>query len=157
MDDKRTLLIPKIEDGIVIDHIPAGLGTPLLELLRKYSGLKDEIFSVGLNYKSDKLGRKDMVKIGVSELPKRALQEISIIAPGVSIKGITDFAVDKRYVLHMPDEIVDLVKCKNPNCITNSERKLESRFTCIRRDLALYRCGHCERVFELDKLERTVA
>ena len=157
MDDRRTLLIPKIEDGIVIDHIPAGLGTPLLELLRKYSELKEEVFSVGLNYNSDRLGRKDMVKIGVRELPERALQEISIIAPGVSIKRITDYEVDKRYTLNMPDSIVDLVKCKNPNCITNSERKLETRFTCIQREQALYRCGHCERVFELDKLERTLA
>ena len=157
MHDRKLLLIPKIEDGIVIDHIPAGLGTPLLELLRKFSELKDSIFSVGLNYNSDKLGRKDMVKIGVRELPERALQEISIIAPGVSIKGITDYEVNKRYTLHMPDDIVGLVRCKNPNCITNFERKLETRFTCVKRELALYRCGHCERVFELDKLERTLA
>lgn len=157
MDDRRTLLIPKIENGIVIDHIPAGLGTPLLDLLRDYAELKDRVFSVGLNYNSDKLGRKDMVKIGARELPQRALQEISIIAPGVSIKRITDYEVDKRYTLNMPDSIADLVKCKNPNCITNSERKAETRFTCIAPELALYRCGHCERVFELDKLETTLA
>ena len=157
MDDRKTLHIPKIENGIVIDHIPSGLGTPLLDLLRTYSELKERVFSVGLNYTSERLGRKDMVKIGVHELPQRALQEISIIAPGVSIKRITDYEVDKRYTLDMPESITDLVKCKNPNCITNSESKAETRFTCIEHDLALYRCGHCERVFELDKLETTLA
>lgn len=154
MDDKKTLLIPKIDRGIVIDHIPAGLGLKLMHLMTRYPDLEDKVITLGVNYDSHRLGSKDMIKIAIEELPSAVLEQLSILAPGVTIKRITDYSVDKKYVLQLPDNMENLVRCKNPNCITNWEGTLPTRFARMGPESTKYKCAHCERVFELDTLER---
>jgi len=163
MDDKNVLLIPKIENGIVIDHIPAGLGPKLLELLLRYPRLRSVALTLGVNYRSTRMGTKDMIKLGTRELPADAQAQISIVAPGVTVKTITDYRVGEKLVLSLPDRMIGLVKCRNPNCITNAERSVETRFTLDGsaessigrgKGRAEYRCAHCERVFALAELER---
>lgn len=154
MDNKKLLLIPKIEEGIVIDHIPAGLGLKLMGLMRRYPDMRDTVITLGVNYNSPKLGTKDMIKIALRELPAEVLEQLSILAPGVTIKRITDYSVDKKYVLQMPDKLESLVRCRNPNCITNWEGALPTRFNRIAPDSGKYKCNHCERVFPLDRLEK---
>ncbi len=153
MNSERHLLIPKIESGIVIDHVPAGLGAGILELLRSYAGLDDAQITLGLNYDSNKLGRKDMLKIIAPELPKKVLAHLSILASGVTIKRVDNYRVQGKYSLQPPDHIEGLARCINPNCISNHERQASARFTRLGETSHKFRCAYCERVFELDELD----
>lgn len=153
MNSERHLLIPKIESGIVIDHVPAGLGPAILELLRSYAGLDDAQITLGLNYDSNKLGRKDMLKIIAPELPEKILHHLSLLASGVTIKRVDDFRVQGKYSLQPPDRIESVARCINPNCVSNHEGGASARFTRLGQTTHKFRCGYCERVFELDELD----
>jgi aspartate carbamoyltransferase regulatory subunit len=150
--DDKLLLIPKIENGFVIDHIPVGNGVRILEIVQLYGELAEAIVTLGMNLSSTKLGKKDMIKISVRELPRRVAQHISLICPGVTIKRIADYRVVERIVIEVPDTIENQVRCLNPNCITNAERDAGTRFACTDRAQHKYRCAYCERVFDLDRL-----
>lgn len=151
----QVLLIPKIENGIVIDHIPVGLGVRILEIIRAHPGLDQVVVTLGLNYDSPRMGRKDIVKLSVRELPERVLEHISVVSPGATIKRITEFQVDKKYTSVAPRLLVDLARCRNPGCITNTERDVHSRFEATEGDPQRYRCAFCERVFDVSELEFT--
>jgi aspartate carbamoyltransferase regulatory subunit len=151
--DAKHLLIPKIENGIVIDHIPAGLGVAILEILQAHDELRGVTTAVGLNLSSHKLGQKDMIKIWQGELSEHLVQHISLIAPGATIKRVRDFAVDKKYVVSLPTQLDNLVRCLNPNCMTNVEKGVRTRFVRIDEARRLFRCAYCERVFGLQRLE----
>ncbi len=153
-DNKKNpvLHIPKIENGFVFDHIPAGLGPRVLEMLRSYTGLKDAVVTVGLNYRSGKLGSKDMLKIELLDLPDSFLHLIALIGPGITIKKIVGFEVVGKYPLELPEAIDNLARCRNPNCVTNTERHVPTRFERTGTG-SRYRCSYCERVFDLKELE----
>jgi len=152
MMDKKFLYIPKIEKGIVIDHIPAGFGAKILEIIQSDDLMKDVIVTLGLNYKSTKLGRKDMIKLKVDDLTPPMVQHISLICPGVTIKKISDYAVEKKVTVRSPREVRDRLECRNPNCITNYEHHMETCFRMENESNQTYRCIYCERVFQLDEL-----
>lgn len=150
---EKHLLIPKIEQGIVIDHIPAGFGLRILEAIHRYPEMTSMVASVGLNYTSSKLGKKDMIKLGAEELPAPVLQHISMVCPGVTIKRIKDFKVDKKFTISLPEVMVGLARCRNPGCVTHHERDVVSRFRCVDSGAKRYKCAFCERTFALDELE----
>ncbi len=146
--------IPKIKNGIVLDHIPVGLGVKVLEIIRSYPGMRDVVMTVGLNYRSTKLGSKDILKLVTThELRPEILEHLSLVSPGISVKRIRDYGVDKKLVITTPTEINGQARCRNPNCITNNERHMVTRFRATRRDPGKYRCIFCERVFFLGELE----
>lgn len=149
-------MIPKIELGIVIDHIPAGQGIKILEIISKSEGMKDAVLSLGLNYESQKLGRKDLIKLQQEYLSPEIIQQISIVVPGVTVKAVKNFKVHSKVVVKPPKEIRNLLECKNPNCITNSEKHVETFFTAIEENCKKIRCEYCERVFELNELHALV-
>jgi aspartate carbamoyltransferase regulatory subunit len=150
---RKTELIPKIKEGIVIDHIPAGRGMNVLLAIRSYPGMERELMTVGLNYKSTKFGRKDIVKLATTHLPEEIVEHVALVAPGVSIKRIRDYQVDKKYVIPFPDTIVNKLACRNPNCITNYEKRVTTMFCCFDETKRQVKCRHCERIFLLDELE----
>ncbi len=143
------LLIPKIEAGVVIDHIPAGQGPRIVEFIHGHAGLETAMISLGLNYGSTKMGSKDMVKLHEHPLPPEVLEQISLIAPGVTIKVIRDFEVAERVVVQPPRKIVGFAVCRNPNCVTNTEAAVTTRFVAVDPPARKFRCSFCERVFRL--------
>lgn len=151
----RMLLIPKIKHGTVVDHIAAGEGPAIVDIIRAHPGMSDLVMSIGLNLESRSMGRKDMVKVQESGLPPAVLEQISLVSPGVTIKRITDYVVDRKYVSSPPTRIDGLARCLNPNCISNHEQSVRTRFRAIDDARRKYRCSYCERVFGLDELEFT--
>jgi aspartate carbamoyltransferase regulatory subunit len=147
------LFIPKIELGIVIDHIPAGQGPKILDIIYQYEEMKDVAITLGLNYKSKKLGKKDLIKLQMEYLAPEIIQHISIVVPGVTIKAIKDYNVHSKVVVHPPHEIKNLLECKNPNCITNSEGHVGTLFTAVDDTIKQVKCYYCERIFDLDELD----
>ncbi len=148
----QILLIPKIERGFVIDHIPAGLGIQVMALIGRWPELEDAVVTLGLNYKSTRMGRKDMIKLQAGSLPPRLLQMLALVSPGVTIKHIDNFEVIEKVVIQVPELFDNLARCLNPNCITNAEPHVATRFRRVESGSRNFRCAHCERVCTLDEL-----
>lgn len=155
-DREQVLLIPKIDHGIVIDHIPPGFGVAILEIIRRDPSAKDAVVTLGLNYRSTKLGRKDLIKLWIDDLPPRVIQHISLVCPGITIKRIVDYRVEKKYVIKPPQVARNLLRCLNPSCITNAEKNIETCFTVVDEGCLRLRCTYCERVFPLSDLRPIV-
>jgi aspartate carbamoyltransferase regulatory subunit len=120
MTPKNILLIPKIERGIVIDHIPAGLGIQVMALIGRWPELEDAVITLGLNYKSTRMGRKDMIKLQASRC-RRGCCRCWPGVSGVTIKRIDRFEVVEKVVVQVP-ELFDNLRLHHPNCITNANR-----------------------------------
>ena len=132
--------IDSISNGIVIDHITAGLGMRLYELL----GLEKLDCSVAIikNVHSVKLGRKDIIKID-SDIPV-SLDVIGYVDPGVTINIIRSGELVEKKSIEMPEQLRNVIFCKNPRCITTTEQELDHVFRLTDRENKIYRCIYCE-------------
>ncbi len=132
--------IDSINNGIVIDHITAGNGMKLYELL----GLGELDCSVAIikNVTSRKMGRKDIIKID-ADIPVN-LDVIGFVDPGATINIIKDGVLVEKRNIEMPERLVNVIKCKNPRCITSVEQELPQEFVLTDRDKRVYRCRYCE-------------
>lgn len=134
------MIIGQIKNGIVIDHITAGQGMTLYNFL----GLDKLNCQVALikNAESVKMGRKDIIKIDqVIELDLNAL---GYLDPGVTVNIIEDGKLAKRQNIEIPERIENVIKCKNPRCITTVEQELPHIFTLQDKESRVYRCLYCE-------------
>ena len=132
--------IDAIQNGIVIDHIPAGAGMELYQLL----GLDALDCSVAIikNAHSNKAGKKDIIKID-AEIPVN-FDLIGYLAPHAKINIIRDgFLVEKRDAT-LPKTLTNVIKCKNPRCITKTEQELDQVFRLTDAEKREYRCIYCE-------------
>ena len=134
------MIIGKIEDGLVLDHIKAGEGMTLYKIL----GLDSLDCQVALikNAESKKMGRKDILKI--DQLIDVNLDAIGYVDPGITVNIIKNGKLVKRTHIDPPEEIVDIIKCKNPRCITTTEQELQHVFKLTDRENGVYRCIYCE-------------
>ncbi len=134
------MIIGQIKDGIVLDHITAGLGMTLYNFL----GLDKLDCQVALikNADSVKMGKKDIIKIDrVIDINMDAL---GYLDPGVTVNIIKDGKLAKRQNLDIPERIENVIKCKNPRCITTVEQELPHIFTLRDKENRVYRCLYCE-------------
>ena len=134
------MIIGKIENGIVLDHIKAGAGMKLYKIL----GLDSLDCQVALikNAESQKLGRKDIIKI--DRIIDVNLDAIGYIDAGITVNIIENGRLAKRTHIEPPEEITDVIKCKNPRCITTTEQELPHVFKLTDRENLVYRCIYCE-------------
>ena len=132
--------IDAIQNGIVIDHITAGLGMKLYDLL----GLEKLDCSVAIikNVHSVKLGRKDIIKID-ADIPVN-LDVIGYVDPGVSVNIIRGGELVVKRSIDMPETLTNVIFCKNPRCITSCEQELRHVFKLTDRKNKVYRCLYCE-------------
>ena len=134
------MIIGQIKDGIVLDHITAGLGMTLYNFL----GLDELDCQVALikNAESVKMGKKDIIKIDrVIDINMDAL---GYLDPGVTVNIIKDGKLAKRQNIDIPERIENVIKCKNPRCITTVEQELPHIFTLRDKENRVYRCLYCE-------------
>lgn len=132
--------IDSINNGVVIDHITAGSGMRLYELL----GLGGLDCSVAIikNAVSHKKGRKDIIKID-AEIPVN-LDIIGYVDPGATVNIIKDGKLVEKREITLPDKLVNVLKCKNPRCITSCEQELDHVFKLTDKEHRVYRCIYCE-------------
>jgi len=142
----KELKVTPIKNGTVIDHIPPGLALLVLHVLKIPEATSSAV-SVAMNVKS-KMGKKDIVKIENRELDNMEVNKISLIAPKATINIIRDYEVVKKNRVQLPNEIVGIVKCSNPTCISNSREPVESRFIVVSKDPPHIKCYYCERETE---------
>ncbi len=134
------MIIGQIKNGIVIDHITAGRGMELYNFL----GLDKLNCQVALikNAESVKMGRKDIIKI--DQVIELDLDALGYLDPGVTVNIIADGKLAKRQNIEIPERIENVIKCKNPRCITTVEQELPHIFTLQDKDSRVYRCLYCE-------------
>ena len=132
--------IDSIKNGIVIDHITAGRAMKLYELL----GLGSLECSVAIitNAPSEKMGKKDMIKIDSDFNVNTAI--LGYVDPDVTVNVIRGGEIVEKKEIGLPDELVNVLKCKNPRCITTTEQELEQVFRLADRENRVYRCIYCE-------------
>ncbi|MDR0531826.1 MAG: aspartate carbamoyltransferase regulatory subunit [Oscillospiraceae bacterium] len=135
--------IDSIHNGIVLDHIQAGRGIQIYQAL--HLDELDCVVALIKNVKSAKMGRKDLIK--VDEMIGLDLAALGFIDPNITINLIIDGQVAQKKPLNLPRELVNVMKCKNPRCITTIEQEVEQIFRLTQEDPPLYRCAYCETAF----------
>jgi len=139
----KELKIPLIKDGTVIDHITAGNAIKVLHILGIPKGTFS-VVSVAMNVNS-KMGKKDIVKVENRELASQEVDKIALIAPKATINIIRDYKVAKKHKVELPDEVVGLLRCSNPTCVSNAKEPIKSRFKVVCKDPPKIKCYYCER------------
>lgn len=140
MKEVAEMIIDSIKNGIVIDHITAGKGMELYNIL----GLGDCDNAVALlqNVVSTKFGRKDIIKIeGVMEVD---WDLVGYVDPNITVNIIRDGESVEKRQLKLPETITNVIRCKNPRCITSVEQELQQVFKLTDREKRVYRCMYCE-------------
>jgi len=132
--------IDSIKNGIVIDHIKAGQGMKIYDFLDL--GKLDCSVAIIKNAASSKMGKKDIIKID-SDLSVD-LNALGYIDPSITINVIKNGVRIKKYHPELPETITNIIRCKNPRCITSVERELPHIFKLIDRERDEYRCLYCE-------------
>jgi aspartate carbamoyltransferase regulatory subunit len=134
------MIVTPLENGIVLDHIKPGRGIELYNILKM--GELDCNVALILNAKSEKMGKKDIIKI--AELIDLDLDILGYIDPGITVSVVKNGVVAERKKLSLPEKVVGVIKCKNPRCITSTEQELVHMFKLTDREKGVYRCMYCE-------------
>ena len=139
----KELRISAIRSGTVIDHLPVSSVFKIVKIL----GLKNSHneISIATNLPSKKLGRKGLIKISDIFLEQTAIDAIALLAEGSSIVIIKNYKIAKKQVVKIPRTIIGIVRCFNPNCITNHEAST-TRFAVIDKKPLRLQCYYCEKI-----------
>ena len=143
----RELRVTPIKNGTVIDHIPAGMALKVLRIL----GISDHVAStvtVAMHVPSRVMGWKDIVKVEDRELGTREIDKIALIAPTASVNVIRIYNVAVKHHVALPDRAVGILKCGNPNCISNTKEPVESEFLVRSKNPLRIFCKFCDRELE---------
>ena len=146
---KEELKVRKIKDGTVIDHIKAGKGKKVLDIIGVENGFPN-VTALLMNVNSKSTGKKDIVKIENKALEKGEVDKIALIAPNATWNVIKDFKVTKKSKIELPDTLEEILKCPNPKCVTNMNEPVKSKFDVEGKEPVKLRCVYCERLFGLE-------
>ena len=134
------MIIGTIVNGLVIDHIPAGKGMELYRHLGLDS-LQCEVALI-MNAPSEKYGKKDIIKTG--EMIQLDLDLLGFIAPQITVNVIENGRMTRKIHPKLPETLRDVIKCRNPRCITSIEQELPHIFRLTDPEAGTYRCIYCE-------------
>ena len=147
---KKELLVTAIENGTVIDHIPADKTYDVANLLRLQE--LDTPVTIGYNLPSKKIGRKGIIKITDKFFTEEEISRLSVVAPKIVLNIIRNYEVVEKKTVETPDELRGIVKCNNPKCITNNE-PMQTVFNVIDKQQGTIRCHYCDMEQDISKVE----
>ncbi len=141
---RKELVVSALENGTVLDHIPAGNVYKALDILN-LKGVESQI-TIGINLASRIYGKKGIIKIADKFFEDEELNKLALIAPKATVNVIRNFKVVEKKKIVMPDEIIGIAKCKNPKCVTNHQ-PVKTKFKTIDNgnDISLL-CCYCEKI-----------
>ena len=144
---RKELSVSALENGTVLDHIPAENVYKALDLLN-LKGIESQI-TIGINLASKLYGKKGIIKIADRFFEDDELNKLALIAPKATVNVIRDFKVVEKKTLSMPKEVWGVAKCRNPKCVTNHQ-PIQTRFATIDNgnEISLL-CHFCEKVSEI--------
>ena len=147
---KKEQSISAIKDGSVIDHIPSSAALKVVDIL-DLKGIRGMI-SVATNLSSKTMGKKGIIKISGKDLTKEEVDKIALIAPHATDNIIKNYDVKSKINVAIPPTIRKIIKCSNPNCITNNEKNVITKFYVLDKDPLKVRCDYCERNMEKEEI-----
>ena len=145
------LKVQPIRNGTVIDHLRAGAGLKILDIL-DVAGTGNTV-SLLINVPSSKQGRKDIIKIEDRELTESETERIALLSPGAHVNIIRNYSVAEKTAVEIPEEVAGVARCPNTNCISNNERGATSRLLLRSREPVHLACAYCARLVTEDELQ----
>lgn len=146
---RTELKVNAIENGSVIDHIPQKSVFQVIRILGLDTFENQILF--GTNLDSEKYGKKGIIKVSNRFFEPAEINKIALVAPTATLIVIKDYKVVEKKQVEIPDEIRNIVKCFNPNCITNHET-IPTRFTLISKEDLKLHCHYCEKITGKDNI-----
>ncbi len=152
MKEPKQLSVSAIENGTVIDHIPAKNLFKVIQIL----GLDriDKQITFGTNLDSKKLKKKAIIKISGVFFEDKDINRIALVAPDAKLNIIRDYEVVEKKLVEVPDTIVGIARCVNPKCITNYET-VTTKFRVVSKKNVSLKCYYCEKITNQENLQIT--
>ena len=147
---KKELLVSAIENGTVIDHIPAEKTFQVVNLLNLQNA--QEPVTIGFNLPSKQVGKKGIIKISNKFFTDEEINRLSVVAPKIVLNIIKNYEVVEKKTVETPDELRGIVKCNNPKCITNNE-PMDTFFTVIDKEKGIVKCHYCDKEQDINNVE----
>jgi len=149
MKDKQ-LSVNAINNGTVIDHIPANRLFNVVSILNLHK--LETMVTFGNNLESKKLGKKGIIKLSKVFFKDKDINKIALVAPSAKLNIIRNYEVVEKKVVAIPDEIIGIVKCVNPKCITNNQ-PVTTKFNVLSKDIIKLKCHYCEKITSQANIE----
>ncbi len=144
--EETQLLIRRIKEGTVIDHIKAGEALHVLRILG-ITGKEGEIVSVAMNVPSAKIVKKDVIKVANRFLKSEETDKLALVAPLATVNIIKNYKVSEKRKVELPNVFKGLLKCPNPTCVSNLEREpIVPTIDVVDKEAPLLRCRFCQRL-----------
>lgn len=148
--NKKERLVAAIENGTVIDHIPADKTYQVANLLGLFSIASP--VTIGINYPSLKVGNKGIIKISDKFFTDDEISRLSVVAPKVILNIIRDYEVVEKKTVETPDELRGIVRCNNPVCVTNNE-PVQTIFHIVDKERGICKCHYCDKEQDISNVE----
>lgn len=149
---ESNLIVRRIKDGTVIDHIEGGRGLKVLEALG-IDGKDGNVITIALNVPSGKFNKKDIIKVENRYLQDYDTNKLAVISPTATINIIKDYKLVEKRRVALPNKIEKIFRCSNPECITNSQEHIESVMEVIDKSGRVLRCKYCTRILDVNQLK----
>lgn len=150
--EQSELMVRRIKEGTVIDHIDEGKGLQVLNALR-IDGKDGSLITIALNVPSGKFKKKDIIKVENKFLKDDDTNKIAVIAPKATINMIKDYKLVEKRRVSLPNEIDKIFRCSNPDCITNSAEHIESIMDVIDKEGTVLKCRYCSRILDVNRID----
>ncbi len=153
----KELLVRRIKEGTVIDHIPAGRALMVLRILG-ITGREGYTVAAVMNVESRKLGRKDIVKIEGRYMAPEEIDKIALVAPTATINIVRDYEIVEKRRVEAPEHLRGIIKCTNPTCITRKPREpVTPLFRRVPGPGIRYQCLYCGTIIEEEEILQQLA
>ncbi|MFB5632232.1 MAG: aspartate carbamoyltransferase regulatory subunit [Nitrosopumilus sp.] len=150
--EQSELMVRRIKEGTVIDHIDEGKGLQVLNALR-IDGKDGSLITIALNVPSGKFKKKDIIKVENKFLKDDDTNKIAVIAPKATINMIKDYKLVEKRRVSLPNEIDKIFRCSNPDCVTNSAEHIESIMDVIDKEGTVLKCRYCSRILDVNRIK----
>ena len=150
--EQSELMVRRIKEGTVIDHIDEGKGIQVLDALR-IDGKDGSLITIALNVPSGKSNKKDIIKVENKFLKDDDTNKIAVIAPKATINIIKNYKLIEKRRVSLPNEIDRIFRCSNPDCITNSAEHIESVMDLIDKETMILKCRYCARILDVNEIK----
>ncbi len=150
MSEKTELEVSAIKNGTVIDHIPAEVTFKIVQILNLYD--HPSAITIGTNLESKTLGKKGIIKIADRFISDEEIGRLSVVAPNVTLNIIRDYQIVQKKYVQYPKQIIGVVRCSNPKCVTNHQ-PIPTKMEVFDHAQKSLRCVYCERVMQQSEVE----
>jgi len=145
------LLVRRIKDGTVIDHIGPGMALVVLKALN-ITGREGNVITVAMNVPSSKFESKDIIKVENKFLEANETNKLALLAPKATVNLIRDYKVVEKRKVELPAIFVGIFKCSNQKCVTNSKEEIVTIIDVIDKSRQTLKCRYCSRILNVNEL-----